>query len=230
MGGFTAFHTSFPNTRARQRRQAWCIEGRVDRRRQFAHIAAVLILTAPVGDDFGRDLQVELESVDTITHAKRLIAAEIRRRQQFGAGGRSKVSPCQWKTVSSESPSKSRSPSATGVKRTPYQPISLAGFRRTEAPSARAINCEPRQMPRIGWRPRDGLPDEPHLMAEERQIVIDRHRATHEDQGVIRADIRRRGILLVEIGEVHFDVALLQRRLDQSQPFKGYVAENQPRA
>src|ERR1017187_1979883 len=65
-------------------------------------------------------------------------------------GGRSKVSPCQWKTVSVDNPRKSRSSPAPAVKRTSYQPISLTGFRRTAAPSARAINCEPRQIPRMG--------------------------------------------------------------------------------
>ena len=78
--------TPVPKHPGGQRRHAGCVEGRVDHRLQFAHIAAVFILHTPIGNHLRRDLQVELESVHTLTGAERLIAAETGRRQEFGAG------------------------------------------------------------------------------------------------------------------------------------------------
>src|ERR1035438_956018 len=68
-------------------------------------------------------------------------------------GGRSQVSECQWKMDSgAEREEKSGSAEAAAVKRTSNHPISLIGLRCTSAPRARAMSCDPRQMPRSGWR------------------------------------------------------------------------------
>src|ERR1017187_4952410 len=57
-----------PKHLRRQLRHACSVEEWVDRRLQFAHIAAVFILRAPIGNHLRRDLQVELEPVHTLTH------------------------------------------------------------------------------------------------------------------------------------------------------------------
>src|ERR1022692_5151391 len=62
------------------------MQGRVDHPFHLAYIAAVFVLNAPSGDHFRRDLQVELDAVYALADPVRLIAAEIGRRQQFGAG------------------------------------------------------------------------------------------------------------------------------------------------
>src|ERR1017187_2097128 len=78
-------------------------------------------------------------------------ASEEARR--VALGGRSQVSECQWKMDSGAArEEKSGSAEAAGVKRTSNHPISLTGLGWTTAPRARAMSCDPRQMPSSGWR------------------------------------------------------------------------------
>src|ERR1017187_4610187 len=216
-----------PKHLRRQGRHARCVEGRVDRRLQFAHIAAVLILNAPNGNHLRRDLQVELEPVHMLAGAKRLVAAEIRSGQQFGTGRQveSLAVPVEDRLLG-EPAEKPIGPRGWGELHTIPADL-LDGIPPHRGPHRAGDQLRPQADAEDGLATCDRLADERHLLAQEGQIVVDRHGAAYEDERVIPPDIRRRRARLVEVGVVHFDAAQPKGRLYQAQAFEGYVAESQ---